>query len=84
MVAWAQTPVPAPQEMVEALKPADLLFFSDREDGHITHVALAIGASRIVHLAVGRGGHYVESLDRPDEYTRELIVRFRFARRILG
>jgi len=69
---------------LEALRPADLLFFSDREDGHITHVALAIAPRRIVHLAVGRGGHYLESLDRPDEYTRELMGRFRFARRILA
>jgi hypothetical protein len=39
---------------------------------------------RIVHIAVGRGGHCVESLDRPDEYVRELIGRFRFARRVLA
>ena len=69
---------------VDALKPADLLFFSDREDGHITHVAMATAARQIVHLAVGRGGHSVESLDRPDEYVRELIARFRFARRVLA
>ena len=69
---------------VDALKPADLLFFSDREDGHITHVAMATAPRQIVHLAVGRGGHCVESLDRPDEYVRELIGRFRFARRVLA
>jgi hypothetical protein len=69
---------------LDALKPADLLFFSDRDDGHITHVALALAPRRIVHLAVGRGGHCVETLDRPDEYVRGLIERFRFARRILA
>jgi hypothetical protein len=69
---------------LEALKPADLLFFSDRDDGHITHVALAMTPRRVVHLAVGRGGHCVETLDRPDEYVRGLIERFRFARRILA
>ena len=69
---------------MDALRAADLLFFSDREDGHITHVAMAIAPRRLVHLAVGRGGHYLESLDRPDEYVRGLLDRFRFARRILA
>lgn len=69
---------------LDSLRAADLLFFSDREDGHITHVALAMSAHQLVHLAVGRGGHRVESLDRPDEYVRGLIDRFRFARRILA
>ena len=69
---------------IAELKAGDLLFFSDREDGHITHVALAMGNQRVVHLAVGRGGHCVESLDRPDEYARDLIGRFRFAKRVLG
>ena len=69
---------------IDSLRAADLLFFSDREDGHITHVALAMAPRRIVHLAVGRGGHCVETLDRPDEYVRGLLERFRFARRILA
>ena len=69
---------------LDSLRAADLLFFSDREDGHITHVALVMAPRRIVHLAVGRGGHRVESLDRPDEYVRGLLERFRFARRILA
>ena len=69
---------------LDALRPADLLFFSDREDGHITHVAMAIAARRIVHLAVGRGGHCIETLDQPDDYVRVLTGNFRFARRILA
>lgn len=69
---------------IEAIQAADLLFFSDREDGHITHVALAMSSKRLLHLAIGRGGHYMESLERPDEYGRGLIDRFRFARRILA
>ncbi|HEX5576921.1 MAG TPA: NlpC/P60 family protein [Gemmatimonadaceae bacterium] len=68
---------------MEALMPADLLFFSDREDGHITHVAMAVSSKRLVHLAIGRGGYCIESLERPDEYVGPLITRFRFARRIL-
>jgi hypothetical protein len=67
------------------LRAADLLFFSDREDGKVTHVAMALGAMRIVHLALGRGGYAVESLDSTDDsYVAALIGRFRFARRILG
>lgn len=69
---------------LEALEPADLLFFSDRDDGHITHVAMAVSARRLVHLAVGRGGHCTESLDRPDDYVQALESNFRFARRILA
>jgi cell wall-associated NlpC family hydrolase len=68
---------------VDAIQAADLLFFSDREDGHITHVAMAASARRLVHLAIGRGGHCIEALDTPDEYVNGLLGRFKFARRIL-
>lgn len=69
---------------LESLEPADLLFFSNREDGHITHVAMAVSQQRLVHLALGRGGHSLESLDRPDECVRDLMDTFKFARRILA
>jgi len=65
------------------LKPADLLFFSDREDGHITHVAMAVSAKQLVHLGLGRGGHCLESLTNPDSYVERMMKSFRFARRIL-
>lgn len=65
-----------------ALQPADLLFFSERDDGRITHVAIALGDMRIVHLALGRGGYAVEDLrDEQDPYVCKLRARFRFARR---
>ena len=69
---------------LEGATAGDLLFFSDREDGRITHVALATSSSRAVHIALGRGGHSIERFDRPDEYTTGLAGRFRFARRILS
>ena len=69
---------------LEAARPGDLLFFSDREDGRITHVALTIAHSRAVHIALGRGGHCIERFDRPDDYVTGLIGRFKFARRILS
>lgn len=71
------------EEGLDGIRAADLLFFSDRDDGHITHVAMAASATRLVHLAIGRGGHSVETLDKPDEYTTALMGRFRFARRVL-
>ena len=63
--------------------PADLLFFSDRPDAHVTHVAIALGDCRIVHLALGRGGYAVEQLDREDDYVAKLRSRFLFARSVL-
>lgn len=66
------------------LQAADLLFFSDRADQRITHVGIALGERRMVHLALGRGGYAVETLsDRSDPYVDRLRERFLFARRFL-
>jgi cell wall-associated NlpC family hydrolase len=68
----------------DALSPADLLFFSDRPDCRITHVAMSLGGPRLVHLALGRGGYRVEDLtDTGDAYVKALLGRFLFARRML-
>jgi gamma-D-glutamyl-L-lysine dipeptidyl-peptidase len=68
----------------DALDPADLLFFSDRPDRRITHVAMSLGGPRVVHLALGRGGYFVEDLtDVADPYVKALLGRYLFARRIL-
>lgn len=66
-----------------AAHPADLLFFSDRPDAHVTHVAIALGDCRIVHLALGRGGYAIERLDGEDMYIAKLKSRFLFARSVL-
>jgi hypothetical protein len=64
-------------------QPADLLFFSDRTDKRITHVGVSLGESRMVHLALGRGGYAVERLDATDDpYVVALMGRFVAARRI--
>ncbi len=65
------------------LGAADLLFFSDRDDGRVTHVAVALGDGHIAHCAIGRGGHRVEDLRSPDSYVSALLRRFLFARRVL-
>ena len=83
--AWQQA-----EEGVDAgpdvgeLAPADLLFFSDRPDQRVTHVGIALGDRRMVHLALARGGYAIERLDdRRDPYVDRLRERFLFARRVL-
>jgi hypothetical protein len=67
-----------------ALEAADLLFFSDREDKRVTHVGIATGEKRMVHLGLGRGGYSIERLtDRRDAYVAQLRKRFLFARRVV-
>jgi gamma-D-glutamyl-L-lysine dipeptidyl-peptidase len=82
--AWMQAMTGAPVESMKDLQPADLLFFSDEPEGKITHVAISLGGTRVVHLALGRGGYAVDDLASGDEYTTLLTHRFRFGRRILG
>jgi hypothetical protein len=68
----------------DALSPADLLFFSDRPDHRITHVAISLGGPSLVHLALGRGGYRVENLaDGADPYVKALVGRYLFARRVV-
>lgn len=83
--AWqqAETGVDAGRDVGD-LEPADLLFFSDREDKRITHVGIALGKRRMVHLALARGGYAIERLsDRRDPFVDRLRERFLFARRVL-
>jgi cell wall-associated NlpC family hydrolase len=68
---------------LRALRAGDLLFFSDRDDAKITHVAVAMGEGTMVHSAVGRGGFAIERIgDRDDLYVERLLSRFKFARRL--
>jgi gamma-D-glutamyl-L-lysine dipeptidyl-peptidase len=83
--AWqqAQQGEPGAEELLDA-EAGDLLFFSDRVDGHITHVAISLGSRRLVHLALGRGGYAVEQLDDvSDPYVLKLRERYVHARRVL-
>lgn len=83
--AWqqAQQGEAGPAALLDA-EAGDLLFFSDRVDGHVTHVAIALGSRRLVHLALGRGGYAVEQLDdEGDPYVEKLRERFMHARRVL-
>jgi cell wall-associated NlpC family hydrolase len=71
-----------PRVAIDALRPADLLFFSEREDGRVTHVGVALGAGRMAHVALGRGGFAIERLSSDEPYVATLRSRFRGARRI--
>ncbi|HEY0930120.1 MAG TPA: NlpC/P60 family protein [Gemmatimonas sp.] len=68
--ALASDPVGADAE--DAHQPADLLFFSDREDRRITHVGMALGDGRMVHSALARGGVTIEQLAADDPYVARL------------
>ena len=83
--AWQQSGVgEAVGQDISQLRPADLLFFSDRTDQHVTHVGVSLGGWRMVHLALGRGGYFIEHLDdERDPYVAKLRERFLFARRVL-
>lgn len=82
--AWQQAEAGADGGGLMNLKAADLAFFSDREDRRVTHVAIALGARRLVHLALGRGGFAHENLDdQKDPYVAKLKERFLRARTVL-
>jgi cell wall-associated NlpC family hydrolase len=69
---------------VGELQAGDLLFFSDRSDKRVTHVGIALGDRRMVHLALGRGGYAIERLaNRADPFVTKLRDSFLFARRML-
>jgi hypothetical protein len=71
-------------EPVDTLRAGDLLYFSDRADGCVTHVGVSLGDARLAHCALGRGGHAVEQLTAVDDpYVRALVRRFVVARRLL-
>ena len=68
----------------EAWRAGDLLFFSDRADDRITHVAIVAPERTLMHVAIGRGGFAMESLhDSSDRYVDALERRLREARRVL-
>jgi gamma-D-glutamyl-L-lysine dipeptidyl-peptidase len=82
--AWQQSESGADAGSLLDLKPADLAFFSDREDRRVTHVAIALGGRHLVHLALGRGGFANENLeDGADPYVTKLKERFLKARTVL-
>lgn len=80
--AWQQAQV-GEAVTVASAQPADLLFYSDRDDGRITHVAIMLPAHRLVHSALARGGVHVESLGTADPYVQRLHRQCVGARRVV-
>jgi len=80
--AWQQAEVGQPVA-IEAAGPADLLFFSDRDDRRITHVAIVLPGRRLVHSALARGGVHVESTGAADDYVQRLLRQCVGARRVV-
>lgn len=75
LVAWGK-------DVLEKAKPGDLIFFA-RENGRISHVAISLGGSRIIHSA-GKGVHIAdlkEARDSSEEAYGEGVL---FARRMYG
>lgn len=70
-----------PGEAYEHLRPGDLLYFSERPD-RITHVAISLGGSAIIHSALSNGGVEVNDLLGDRETERELNRIFTLARRV--
>lgn len=69
-------------ESPASFQPGDLLFFSDRADGHITHVAIAVNGSVVMHNSLANGGFGINDLQANDSGSSHLRSTFRFARRI--
>ncbi len=62
--------------------PADLLFFSDREDRRVTHVGISLGDGRMAHSSLVRGGFALERMDAGDPYIARLRAQCVGIRRV--
>jgi hypothetical protein len=64
------------------LQAGDLLYFAEHH-GRVTHVALSLGGSRILHSSLSNGGVAVNDLAGPLEGEERLRAIFVSARRLL-
>jgi hypothetical protein len=82
--AWQQAEcgTDVTQEVLE-FRPADLLFFSDRDDKRVTHVGVSMGGSNVAHCALANGGFAINVLNADDPVSVQLRETFLFARRLL-
>jgi gamma-D-glutamyl-L-lysine dipeptidyl-peptidase len=65
-----------------ALRAGDLLFFAE-PDERISHVAISVGGSSIIHSALGNGGVHFNDLDGELAFEQRLRRLFVSARRVL-
>lgn len=64
-------------------RAADLLFFSDRDDAKITHVAMSLGGDTIIHCSLANGGFGTDVLSASTAVAEQLRRTFRFAKRVM-
>jgi gamma-D-glutamyl-L-lysine dipeptidyl-peptidase len=67
---------------MDGLQPGDLLYFAEQRD-RISHVAISVGGSRIIHSAVGNGGVRGDDLAADQPYARELRSLLVAIRRVI-
>ncbi len=73
-----------PGESYRALRPGDLLYFHGRESERVTHVALSLGASRILHAAEANGEIKADDLSGSSGLERSLAIRLSGVRRLFA
>jgi gamma-D-glutamyl-L-lysine dipeptidyl-peptidase len=66
----------------EALAPGDLLFFAEHSE-RVSHVAISMGGSRVIHAAVTNGAVAVDDLASIAPFPQRLRDTFVRARRLL-
>jgi cell wall-associated NlpC family hydrolase len=71
-----------PGEAFADIRPGDLLFFAESA-GRISHVAIALRGSEVIHCSLPRGGVAVDDLVGGGEIGQKLASMFVIARRLL-
>jgi gamma-D-glutamyl-L-lysine dipeptidyl-peptidase len=69
-------------DTLAALRPADLLYFADPGQ-RISHVAISLGGSLIIHSALGNGGVFIDDLNGHAPLQQKLRAMLVAARRML-
>jgi cell wall-associated NlpC family hydrolase len=75
IVAWGT-------EVEKAAQPGDLLFFLG-DSGKVTHVAISLGGSKIIHSS-GQDVHLSDLHDKKEDSDATLLDRVLYARRVMG
>jgi hypothetical protein len=65
------------------LRPGDLLFFAE-EDARVSHVAISLGGTLMIHSALGNGGVHINDLAGHEPLEQRLASMFVSARRLLA
>lgn len=72
-----------PLDELAALRAGDLLFFSDRSDRRVTHVAISLGGPDIIHCGLANGGVEFNRVGGELELEQRLLAELVSLRRVL-